>query len=103
MANTGGPRFQLGCLAWPVDIAASGVGTWSAELGAITGEGRVGGGFGAVAVLGPPEGLPRRAGVHTFGAALVWASIATALGASLVFFATCSKGTLIGLVTQFTR
>jgi hypothetical protein len=64
----------------PVDEEASVYGTWSRDRGAVV-AGGVGATLPAVSlVLGPPEKLEGKAGVHSFGTYLLTAIVMTAVG-----------------------
>ena len=71
----------------PVDTVASVHGTWSAERGAIVAQASAEGGAGVTVVLGPPEGLLAPAGLHSFASYLSFATLATALGVGILWFA----------------
>lgn len=71
----------------PVDAVASVYGTWSAERGAIVAQAGTTGGVGVTVVLGPPEGLPALPGLGSFASYLTTATLATALGVGIIWFA----------------
>jgi hypothetical protein len=70
----------------PVSGQASVHGTWSAERGAIVAGGDPSAAFGVSAALGPPDNLGDTL-PHSTVAYVVTATISTALGAGLVWFA----------------
>ena len=71
----------------PVAAVASVCGTWSAERGAIVAQASAEGGVGVTVVLGPPEGLLAAANLGSFGSYLAFATLATALGVGIIWFA----------------
>lgn len=71
----------------PVGAVASAHGTWSAQRGAIVAPGSGVGDAAVKVALGPPEALAADTGLASFGSYLAFATLSTALGVAIVWFA----------------